>query len=117
MVATEAVDEAAVAFGGAFGWSGEVEWAKKLALLDGLAAKLFAGFGFAVEGLGDGGGTALLAESEDFDLELAAFVFDVEHVAEADLAGGFGGLVIREDAVHVAGFGGLLAGLEEAGGP
>ena len=59
----------------------------------------------------------MLAESEDFDVELAGFVFDVEHVADADFAGGFGGDVVRGDAVHVAGFGGLLAGFEEAGGP
>jgi hypothetical protein len=41
----------------------------------------------------------------------------MEHVACADLAGGLGGEVVRGDAVHVAGFGGLLAGFEEAGGP
>ena len=63
------------------------------------------------------GGAALLAEGEDFDVEFAAFVFDVEHVADADLAGGLGGLVVRGDAIELAGFGGLLAGLEEAGGP
>jgi hypothetical protein len=117
VVAAEAVDEAAIALGGAFGGSGEVEWAEEFALLGCVAAELFAGFGFAVEGLGDGGGAALLAEGEDFDLELAGFIFDVEHVADADLAGGLGRLVVRSDAVHVAGFGGLLAGLEEASGP
>jgi len=72
---------------------------------------------FLYIGLGDGGGAALLAEGEDLDVELAAFVFDVEHVADADLAGGLGGVDVRGDAVQLAGFGGLLAGLEEAGGP
>ena len=67
--------------------------------------------------MSDGRGGALLAEGENLDLELAAFIFNVQHVADADLAGGLGRLVVGGDAVHVAGFGGLLAGLEEAGGP
>jgi hypothetical protein len=117
--AAEAVDEAPVAFVGAFAGSscGPGHGAEEFALLDGFAAEFFALFGFAVEGLGDGGGSALLAEGEDFDVEFAAFVFDVERVADVDLAGGLGGVVVREDAVELAGFGGLLAGLEEAGGP
>ena len=67
--------------------------------------------------MGDGGGPALLAERENLDVEFAAFRFNVEHVADADLASGLGGLVVRGDAVEFAGLGGLLAGLEEAGGP
>jgi hypothetical protein len=63
MVAAEAVDEAAVAFGGAFGRGCRVgQGAEELALFGCFAAELFAGFGFAVEGLGDGGWAALLAE-------------------------------------------------------
>ena len=50
-------------------------------------------------------------------MEVAAFVGDLECVADADLAGGLGGLAVGEDAFEVAGFGGLLAGFEEAGGP
>jgi len=111
------VDEATVALGGAFGWRGPGHGAEEFALFGGLAAEFFALFGFAVESLGDGGRAALLAEGEYFDVELAAFVFDVEHVADADLACGLGGLIVREDALQLAGFGGLLAGLEEAGGP
>jgi hypothetical protein len=113
------VDEAAVAFGGAFagGGCGPGHGAEEFSFFGCFAAGLFAGFGFAVEGLCDGGGASLLAEGEDLDFKFAAFVFDVEHVAEADLAGGFGGLTVRSDAVHVAGLGGLLAGLEEAGSP
>jgi hypothetical protein len=118
-VAAEAVDEAAVALRGAFarGGCGPGHGAEEFAFLGGLAAEFFALFGLAVEGLGDGGGAALLAEGEDLDVEFAAFVFDVEHVADVDLAGGLGGLAVREDAVELAGFGGLLAGLEEAGSP
>jgi hypothetical protein len=67
--------------------------------------------------LGDGGGSALLAEGEDLDVEFAAFVFNVEHVAYTDLSGGLCGLAVGEDALQLAGFGGLLARLEEAGGP
>ena len=111
------MDETAVALGRPFRWSGEVEGAEKFALFGGFAAEFFAGFGFAVESLSDGCGAALVANEENLDLELAGFVFDVEHVADADFAGGFGGDVVRGDAVHVAGFGGLLAGFEEAGGP
>ena len=117
VVAAEAVDESAITLCGTFGWRCVSHRAQEFALFCGLAARLFALFCFAVEGLCDGGRAALLAESEDFDVELAGFVFDVEHVADADFAGGFGGDVVRGDAVHVAGFGGLLAGFEEAGGP
>jgi hypothetical protein len=111
------VDEAAVALAGAFGGGVVGYWAEEFALFGSFAASLFAGFGLAVEGLGDGRGAALLAEGKHFYFELATFIFDVEHIAEAHLAGGFGGDVVRSDAVHVAGFGGLLAGFEEAGGP
>ena len=44
------------------------------------------GFGFAVHGLGDGGGAADFVEEEDFDLEDAGFVGDAELVAEVDFA-------------------------------
>jgi len=67
--------------------------------------------------LSDERGAALLAEGEDLNVEFAAFVFDVEHVADVDLAGGLGGLVVGEDAVQVAGFDCLLASFEEARGP
>jgi hypothetical protein len=117
VVASEAVDQATVAFGRAFGWRGEVQWAEEFALFGSLAAGLFAGFSFAVESLGDGGGASLLAEGEDLDFELAALVFDMQLVADADLAGWLCWLVVRGDAAHVAGLGGLFAGLEEAGGP
>ena len=63
VVAAEAVDEAAVAFAGTFGGCGGIprHGAEEFALFGGFAAGLFAVFGFAIEGLGDGGGAALLA--------------------------------------------------------
>ena len=63
VVAAEAVDEAAVAFVGALGGGGcgPGDGAEEFALFGGFAAGFFAFFGFAVEGLGDGGGAALLA--------------------------------------------------------
>ena len=62
-VAAEAVDEAAVTFVGALGGNGcgPGHGAEEFALFGGFAAGVFAFFGFAVEGLGDGGGAALLA--------------------------------------------------------
>jgi hypothetical protein len=111
------VDEAAVAFVGAFGGCSVGHGAEKFALFGCFAATFLTGFGFAVEGLGEGGRAALLAEGEDLDFEVAAFGFDAEHVADADFAGGFDRLLVGEDALQLAGFGGLLAGLEEAGGP
>jgi hypothetical protein len=117
-VAAEAVDETAVAFVGAFGRSGGPgDRAEEFAFFSGFVPSFFAGFGFAVEVLGDGGRAALLAEGEDLDVELAAFVFNVEHVADTDLAGRLCRLAVGEDALQLAGFGGLLARLEEAGGP
>ncbi len=115
--AAEAVNEAAIAFGRALGGCAEIERSEKFALLGGQAAGLFALFGLAVEGLRDGCRAALLAEGENLQVELAGLVSDVEFVADADLAGRLGGSGVREDAVHVAGFRGQLAGLEEAGGP
>ena len=54
VVAAKAVDEAPVAFCGAFGGSGIGDGAEEFAFFGGLAAGFFAVFGFAVEGLGDG---------------------------------------------------------------
>jgi hypothetical protein len=61
VVAAEAVDDATVAFVGAFGGCGEGDGAEEFAFFGGFAAGLFALFGFAVEGLSDGCGAALLA--------------------------------------------------------
>ena len=111
------MDETAVAFGWAFGWRVVSHGAEELAFFCSSSASLFAFVGFAVEGLGDGGRAALLAEGEDLDVELAAFVFDVQQIADANLTRRLGGLAVREDPLELAGFGGLLASLEEASGP
>lgn len=58
----KAVQVAAVAFGGAAGPEA-FEARGGLALFGGEAAALYAGCRFAVEGLGDGGGTALFRKS------------------------------------------------------
>src|SRR5215471_17133907 len=62
-VAAKAVDQTAVAFVGPLAWrdGGPCHRAKQLALFDCLAARLFALFGLAIEGLCDCGGAALLA--------------------------------------------------------
>ena len=111
------MDETAVAFGWAFGWRVVSHGAEELSFFGSFSASLFAFFSFAIEGLGDGGGAALLAEGEDLDVELAAFVFDVQQITDADLTSRLGGLAVGEDALELAGFGGLLASLEEASGP
>jgi hypothetical protein len=61
VVAAEAVDEAAVALAGTFGRSTVGDRAEEFALFGGFAACFLTVFGFAVEGLGDGRGAALLA--------------------------------------------------------
>ena len=60
VLAAEAVDEAAIAFRRALG-RGKIDRAEQAALFGGLAARLGAGFGFAIERLGNRSGAALLA--------------------------------------------------------
>jgi hypothetical protein len=105
-----------VALGGAACGDGR-ELLHGLSLGGQLEARFLAGFGFGVESLGDGGGAAHLAEGEDLDVEFAAFIADVEHVSDADFAGGLGLDFVGVDAAEVARFGGEGAGLEEARGP
>lgn len=76
-----------------------------------------AGLGFAVEGLGLGRGAAHFAEDEDLNLKEAGFVFDLEHVAGVDFAGGFGAEAVGLDAADVASLAGEGAGFEEARSP
>jgi hypothetical protein len=94
VVAAEAVDEAAVALRWALGGCGVSDGAEEFAFFGGSTASLFTFVGFAVEGLSDGCGATLLADGENFDVELTAFVFDVEHVADTHLAGGFCGEIV-----------------------
>ena len=110
------MDQAAVALGGTAGGSGgEVEAGS--ALLGEFLARCAAGFGFGVELLGDGGGSAQIAERDDVDFEVAALGADGEAIADADLAGGTRGLMIGLDAAQFAGVRSKGAGLEEARGP
>ena len=110
------MDLAAVFFGGAAGGRGFEEEAG-FALFGDEGAGGVAGFGFLIEGLGDGGGSADFADGEDFDLEVSTVIFDGEHVADADFAGGARGLLVRLDAAEIAGFRGEGTGFEEARGP
>jgi hypothetical protein len=73
--AAELDDAAAIAFGGPVDRDGSV-FLHGLAFFGGFGAGGFAGFGFAVEGLRYGGWAAHLAEREDFNVKLAAFVPD-----------------------------------------
>jgi len=110
-------DGAAVAFGGAIGGGGLEECGRGFALGGDFLAEFAAGFGFAIEGLGDRGGAADVAEGEDFDVEVSAVVGDVEHVSGVEFAGRLGGLSVDLDAAEVTGAGGEGTGFEESCGP
>jgi len=100
--AAELDDAAAVALGRTAFWQGR-ELLHGFAF-SGFAPALFlAGIGFAVEGLGNGGGTTDIAQLQDFDMKFAAFVADAEHVANADIAGRLGFDLIGMDAAEIAG--------------
>ena len=86
--------------------------------LGGFALPLFlAGFGFAVEGLRHCRRTAHFAQLQNLDVKLAAFVFDAQHVADADIARGLGFNFVGVDAAQVAGLGSEGARLEKARSP
>jgi len=110
------MDEAAISFSGAFGGS-EINRPKQAAIFDCFSTRFCAGFGLAVEGLRDRGGTALLAQRNHFNLEFGGLILDLQHVANAHLASRFGADTIGHDATHLAGFRGQLARLEKARGP
>lgn len=112
----EAIEIAAVAFGGAAGPEA-FEAGSGFPLFGGEAAALDAGFGFAVEGLGDGGWATLLGEGEDFDFVFRGVGSDAERVAGLDGACGLGVDTVGLDAAEVTGASGEGAGFEEAGGP
>ena len=88
-----------------------------LALFGEFEARFAAGIRLAVERLGNGGGAAHLAEFQNLDLEQAAFIFNLQHVAGVDIARWLGAHAAGEDAADVAGLAGEGAGLEEARGP
>ncbi len=76
-----------------------------------------AGFGFTVEGLRDGCRTAHFAQGENLDFVFSSLIFDLKHIADADVASRLGKMFVGFDTAHLAGF--LCEGprLEEAGGP
>jgi hypothetical protein len=116
VVAAELDDAAAVALGGA-------AFRQRRILLHSFTfggfalALLLAGFGFAIQGLRNGGRTAHIGYLQDFNMKFAALVADAEHVAEMDLARRFGFYFVGTNTAKVAGFGGEGARLEETGGP
>ena len=98
-------DATAVAFGGAAFGKGSV--LLHGFSLGGFALSLFlACFGFAIEVLGNGGGTADFTEVQDFDVKFAALVFDAKHVAYTDIARGLGFDFVGVNAAEIAGLGG-----------
>ena len=114
--AAELDDPAAVALGWTAG--GELlELSHGFVLGGSFEAELFAGFGLAVEGLRDRGGSTDFAEGDDLDLKLSAGAGDVQHVAGFDLARSLGRLPVPTDAPEFAGLRGERTGLEETRGP
>jgi hypothetical protein len=113
----EPIDLAAVAFGGFRHRQEAFDLLHGFQLRCEFEAQLAAGVGFAIERLGYGCRAAHLAQGENFNLKFAAFVFDFEHVADTNIAGGLGEVAVGLDAAHLAGFLGKRACFEEARGP
>ncbi len=116
MPAAEADDVAAIALAGSV-FRLRHKRVEGFALFGFLQACGFALVGFTVEGLGNGGGTAHLAQDEDFDDEGAALIADFEYVSDVDFTRGFGFNVLGANAAEIAGTRGEGAGLKEARGP
>jgi len=114
--AAQTVDFTAVALGG-FALARGFEARHGFALFGHFEAQLAAGLGLAVQRLRDGGWAADFAQAQNFDLEIAAGVFHLQQVADADLAGELGGLAVGGDAAEVAGAGSQRTSLEESRGP
>ncbi len=70
---------------------------------DELKAGSAAGLGFAVEGLGDDGGAAHFADTENLDLERAGIVLHLQQITDPHFAGGFGGLAVGFNSVEITG--------------
>jgi hypothetical protein len=58
-----------------------------------------------------------MADRQDLNLEQAAFIFNLQHVADMDFAGGFGAQVSALNAADIAGFAGKGTRLEKTCGP
>lgn len=81
----------------ALGWlvvGRRFETRHRFALFGQFQAQFAAGIGLAVKHLGDRGRSTHFAEREHFDLKSAAVVFDLQHVAGADIARGLDRLSI-----------------------
>lgn len=103
--AAETVDEAAVAFGGsAFGQIFEL--LQGFPLLRQFVSRRLAGLGFAVESLGDGGGSADFTQEHNFDLKITTVISDLQHVSGVHGAGRLRKLAIRVNPAKIAGAGG-----------
>ena len=101
--AAEVIQFAAVAFRG-FSLGEEADGEEGLALFGAFQASFLALLSFAVEGLGDGGGSTQFAEGQDFDVKVTGFGFDVQGICDPYFARGFGGDIVRLNASEVAGF-------------
>lgn len=113
---TKTNDAAAIAFGGATRRSrNEVQSGP--ALFCKFPARFAAGFGFAIELLRNGRGSADVAQAQDFHFEVSAVVFNREKIPDPDFAGGAEGLMIGFDAPQFTRFPGECARFEEARGP
>ena len=69
------MDQASIPLGGSSGGR-RLEEESGFSLLGDQGTSFAAGFGFAVKGLRDGGGSAHLAQPQHFDFKVAAFISD-----------------------------------------
>ncbi len=97
----EAIEFAAVALGWSAGPDG-IETRFGFPLLGGDAAAFDAGFGFTVEGLGDGGRSARFREGKNLNFVLIDAGIDVDSVAGLDVPGGLGVDSVGLDAAEIA---------------
>ncbi len=82
-----------------------------------LQTQLAAGLGLAVEGLCNRGGAAHIAEKQDLHLEVATVVGHAQHVANPDLARGFGRLPVELNPAEFTSACRQCSRLEESRGP
>lgn len=114
--AAKTVDLATIALGGSI-LRKLFELQHRFPLLRQPGARLAAAICFAIESLGDGGGTSHLAKGQNFHLKIASFAFYLQQIADTDFARRLGGLAIGFYAAEVAGVGGDRSRFEESGSP
>jgi hypothetical protein len=71
------------------------ELSHRLALSGDFLAQFAAVVGLAVEGLRNRSGPSHVAKNQNFYFEIAAFIANAQHIADANIARGFRGLVVR----------------------